>query len=100
MLQKLKLHLFIIKWTICFLNNRSINLAFNKQKQDLKQIYREISQELSILSILSLLYIRFLFLKLEIKFKLVKNLSFIDDLVIYVFEKIAKEYYTILTEAV
>ena len=58
------------------------------------------SQESSILSILFLLYIRFLFLKLEVKFNLVKNLSFIDNLTIYISEKTAEKNCTILIKAV
>jgi len=52
----------IINWVTCFLQEQVVNLVFNKNKQKLKQVATKIFQELLILSILFLIYIRFLFL--------------------------------------
>ena len=62
-----------------FINNRSIALTFDDQKQHMGQIKIDIFQKSSILSILFLIYIRFLFSKIRIKARI--NLSnFINNI--------------------
>ncbi len=68
------------------MNNRSIELAFDEKKQEKKQIRIEISQKSSILSILFLIYIRFLFTKLKIDVK-IETSSFVNDIMIYTSSK-------------
>jgi hypothetical protein len=63
-------------------------LAFDEKKQEKRQIRIEISQESSILSILFLIYTRFLFAKLKIDINIATS-SFVNDIIIYTsFKKI------------
>ena len=68
------------------MNNRSIALTFNDQKQHIRQIKIDISQKLSISSILFFIYIRFLFSKIWIKIQ-ISFFNFIDDIQINVSSK-------------
>ena len=84
----IKLNLFIQlkNWINNFMNNRSIALAFDDQKQHTRQIKIDISQKSSISSILFFIYIRFLFSKIRIKAR-TSSSSFIDDIQISVSSK-------------
>jgi hypothetical protein len=79
-----KVHLShqILRWVEEFMNNWSIELTFEKKKQNKRQIRTKISQESSISSILFLIYTRFLFVKLKIDVNIATS-SFVDDIVIY-----------------
>ena len=68
------------------MNNQSIALAFDDQKQHTSQIKIDISQKLSISSILFFIYIRFLFSKIRIKIR-ISSFSFIDNIQINVLLK-------------
>jgi hypothetical protein len=85
-MKKLHLSSQTLRWVKEFMNNRSIELAFDEKKQKKKQIRTEISQESSISSILFLIYTRFLFAKLKIDVNIATS-SFIDDIVIYTLSK-------------
>jgi len=65
------------------LQERVISLAFDGNKQKPKQIAIEIFPESPILSILFLIYIRFLFLQIRARYD-VSTSSYIDDVAIYV----------------
>ena len=84
----IKLNLFIQlkNWINNFMNNRSIALTFDDQKQHTRQIKIDISQKSSISSILFFIYIRFLFSKIQIKAR-ISSFSFIDDIQISVWSK-------------
>jgi hypothetical protein len=64
------------------MNNPSIELAFDEEKQDKRRIRIEISQRSSISSILFLIYTRFLFSKLKLDVNIATS-SLVDDIVIY-----------------
>ena len=84
----IKLNLFIQlkNWINNFMNNRSIALAFDDQKQHTRQIKIDISQKSSISSIFFFIYIRFLFSKIRIKIR-INFFKFIDDIQINVLSK-------------
>ena len=84
----IKLNLFIQlkNWVNNFMKNRSIALAFDDQKQHIRQIKIDISQKSSISSILFFIYIRFLFSKIWIKIR-ISFFSFINDIQISVLLK-------------
>jgi len=81
---KLKISVNLINWVKCFLQNRIIDLAFDDERQKSKKISTEISQDSSILLILFLIYIRYLFSKIHAKFENLQSLSYIDDVTLYV----------------
>ena len=83
---KLNLLIQLKNWVNNFMNNRSIALAFDDQKQHTRQIKTDISQKSSISSILFFIYIRFLFSKIRIKAR-TSSFSFIDDIQISVLSK-------------
>ena len=83
---KLNLPIQLKNWVNNFMNNRSIALAFDDQKQHTRQIKIDISQKSSISSILFFIYIRFLFSKIQIKVQ-TNFFSFIDDIQINVSSK-------------
>ena len=62
-MQQLNLPLSVKKWVQHFLIQRSINLAFNDEKQSAISVLTEISQNSSISLILFLIDIKFLFKK-------------------------------------
>ena len=88
---KLQLSKEIQSWTEFFLQKRKAGLAFDEEKQDIQDIEIEISQGSSILPILFLIYIRFLFSKIKAKFSQVQKPSYIDDVALYTSEKSATE---------
>ena len=81
------------------MNNRSIALAFDDQKQHTRQIKIDISQKSSISSILFFIYIRFLFLKIRLKIW-INFFNFIDDIQINVLLKNIENNCKILTEII
>ena len=82
--------------------DRKIKLTFDEKKQAARAIRIEISQRLSILFILFLIYIRFSFSKVknEHKYANIKMSSFIDDVAIEVESKNAKKNCKLLIEIV
>ena len=84
----IKLNLFIQlkNWVNNFMNNRSIALTFDDQKQHTRQIKIDISQKSSILLILFFIYIWFLFSIIRIKIR-ISPFSFIDNIQISVSSK-------------
>jgi hypothetical protein len=85
-MKKLQLSSKVLKWIEEFMNDRSIELAFDDKKQEKRQIRTEISQRSSISSILFLIYTRYLFAKLKIDVNIATS-SFVDDIVIYTSSK-------------
>jgi predicted RNA binding protein with dsRBD fold (UPF0201 family) len=85
-MKKLRLSSQARKWIEEFMNNRSIELAFDEKKQKKRQIRIEISQESSISWILFLIDTRFLFAKLKIDVNIAIS-SFVNDIVIYTSSK-------------
>ena len=82
-----------------FMNNRSIALTFDDQKQHMRQIKIDILQKSSISSILFLIYIRFLFSKIRIKTR-INSSNFIDDVQISTSSKNIKNNCKTLIEIV
>ncbi len=66
------------------LQNRIIDLAFDNERQKSKKISTEISQDSSILLILFLIYIQYLFSKIRAKFENLQSFSYINDVMLYV----------------
>src|SRR5204862_1853357 len=62
----------------CFMNNKYIQLAFDENKQEKTRVEIEISQRLSISSILFLIYIRDIFS--EINSMKIRSSSYVDDI--------------------
>jgi len=81
---KLKISINLINWVKCFLQNRIIDLAFDDERQKLKKISTEISQDSLILF---LIYIQYLFSKIRAKFENLQSLSYIDDVTLYIEER-------------
>jgi len=81
------------------LQEQIISLAFNKNKQKLKQIVRKISQELLVSLILFLIYIRFLFLQIRARYN-VSISSYIDNVTIYIEERKVAKNATILQRVI
>ena len=90
-MEKLQLSQEIQTWIKSFLQKRKTELTFDGERQQIQNIEIEIPQELSISSILFLIYIRFLFSKIKTKFSQVQKPSYIDDVTLYMTEKSAKE---------
>jgi len=84
---KLKISVNLINRVKCFLQNRIIDLAFDDERQKSKKISTEISQESFISLILFLIYIRYLFSKIRVKFENLQSLNYIDDVTLYVEER-------------
>ncbi len=87
----MKISINLINWVKCFLQNRNINLAFDEERQKLKEIETGISQGSLISPILFLIYIRFLFPKIRAKIDDLHASSYIDDVALYVEGKNIKE---------
>ena len=85
--------------TKSFLEKRKAKLAFNEEKQEIQDIKIEISQGSLISPILFLIYIRFLFSKIKVKFSEVQKPSYIDDVTLYISGKTAEENAKVLQEA-
>ena len=86
------------------MTDRRITLAFNEERNQSESVNSEISQESLILSILFLIYIRYLFVKinknhLHLNLSL-KLLSYIDDVIITVEEKTAEKNSQILMKII
>ena len=79
-----------------FLTQRSINLAFNNERQSAISVSTEISQGSSISSILFLIYIRFLFKKIQTTDIQVRSSNYINDVAFIVEGKTAEENSQIL----
>ena len=94
---KLNLSIQLKNWVNNFMNNRSIALAFDEQKQHTRQIKIGISQKSSISPIPFFIYIRFLFSKIRIKAR-ISSFSFIDDIQISVSSKNIENNCKTLTE--
>ena len=95
---KLQLSKEIQSWTEFFLQKRKAGLAFDEEKQDIQDIEIEIPQGSSISPILFLIYIRFLFSKIKVKFSQVQKPSYIDDVALYTSGKSATENSELLQE--
>ena len=85
-LMKLNLFIQLKNWVNNFMNNWSIALTFDDQKQHTRQIKIDISQKSSISSILFFIYIRSFFSKIRIKIR-INFFNFIDDIQINVSSK-------------
>ena len=101
-LHKLKMLNQLIRWVKFFMIDRKIELAFDEKKQAARSIHTEISQKLSISSILFTIYIRFLFseIKNEAKYANIRMLSFIDDVAIEIESKSAEQNCKVLNKIV
>ena len=95
-MQQLNLPLSVKKWMQHFLTQRSISLAFDDERQSAILVSTEISQDSSISSILFLIYIRFLFKKIQTTDIQVKSFSYIDDVALIVEDKTAEKNSQIL----
>jgi len=84
-MEKLGLPAYIIKWTKCFMENRSIALT-DGDREDLHHVHISIPQGSLISPILFLIYIRFFFLKIKFA-KNINTLLFINDVAIYMKSK-------------
>ncbi len=80
----------------CFLTNRSITLAFDGERNQSQSVNSGIPQGSPISPMLFLIYIRFLFTKINNKHTHLKLSSYIDDVAIIVEGKTAKENSRIL----
>ena len=79
-----------------FLTQKSINLAFNNERQSAISVSTEISQDSSISSILFLIYIRFLFKKIQITNIQVRSFNYINNVALIVEDKTAEKNSQIL----
>ena len=75
----------------CFLTNKSIVLIFDDKRNQSQSVNSGIPQGLSISSMLFLIYIRFLFTKINNKHTQLKLSSYIDNVAIVVKGKTAEE---------
>ena len=87
-MKKLHLSRTVIQWVKHFMTKRSINLIFDEHKSKTYYIESGIPQGSPISPILFLIYIRYLFPKIRMKFN-AHSPSFIDDVAIYVENKTA-----------
>ena len=96
---KLQLIKQVQSWTKSFLEKRKAELVFNEEKQEIQDIKIEIPLESLISPILFLIYIRFLFSKIKVKFSEVQKPSYINDVTLYISGKTAEENTKVLQEA-
>ena len=94
-MKKLHLPQTVLRWVQCFLTDRRITLAFDGERNQSERVNSGIPQGSPISSILFLIYIRYLFVKIN-KNHLHLNLSlklssYIDDVIITVEGKTAEE---------
>ena len=89
-MKKLHLSRIVIQWVKHFMTKRSINLIFNEHKNKTYYIESGIPQGSQISPILFLIYIRYLFPKIRMKFN-AHSPSFIDDVAIYIENKTAEQ---------
>ena len=85
----LELSISLLIWLRCFLNQRSIQLVFDQQKQDKTSIEIGIPQGSPVSPILFLIYIRNIFYNINMKD--IRAPSYIDDIGIIVASKTVKE---------
>ena len=90
-MKRLHLPQIVLRWVQCFLTNRSITLAFDGERNQSQSVNSGISQGSPISPMLFLIYIRFLFTKINNKHTQLKLPSYIDDVAIIVEGKTAKE---------
>ena len=101
-MKKLHLPQTVLRWVQCFLTDRRITLAFDGERNQSERVNSGIPQGSPISPILFLIYIRYLFVKIN-KNHLHLNLSlklpsYIDDVAITVEGKTAEENSQILME--
>src|SRR6266496_5264551 len=87
----------LCSWIKCFMNNRYIQLAFDGNKQEKTRVEIEIPQDLSILSILFLIYIKDIFS--EINSMQIRSPSYVDDIRLVASSESIEENYLILENA-
>ncbi len=90
-MKRLRLPQIVLRWVQCFLTNRSITLAFDGERNQSQSVNSGIPQGSPISPMLFLIYIRFLFTKINNKHTQLKLPSYIDDVAIIVEGKTAKE---------
>ena len=95
-MQQLNLPLSVKKWVQHFLIQRSISLAFDDERQSAISVLTEIPQSSLISSILFLIYIRFLFKKIQTTSIQVRSSNYINDVALIVEDKTAEENSQIL----
>ena len=84
----------LCSWIKYFINNRYIQLAFDGNKQEKTRVEIEILQDLSILSILFLIYIRDIFP--EINSMQIRSSSYVDNIKLVASSESIEENYLIL----
>ena len=87
----------LCSWIECFINNRYVQLAFDKNKQEKTRVEIEISQDSSISSILFLIYIRDIFS--EINSMQIRSSSYVDDIELVASSETIEENCLILENA-
>ena len=95
-MQQLNLSLSVKKWVQYFLTQKSISLTFDDERQSAILVSTEISQDSSISSIFFLIYIRFLFKKIQTTDIQVRSFNYIDDIALIVEDKTAEKNSQIL----
>ena len=90
-MKRLHLPLVVLRWVQCFLTNRSITLVFDGERNQSQSVNSEIPQGSLISPMLFLIYIRFLFTKINNNHTQLKLPSYIDDVAIIVEDKTAKK---------
>ena len=90
MIKQLKLLHQLIQWIKLFMKNRKINLFFDDNKNDFFDIESKIFQKSSILLILYFIYVRNI--HLQIYMQIIKFWNFIDDIIVYLNNKLIKSY--------
>jgi len=90
-MKRLHLSQIVLRWVQCFLTNRSITLVFDDERNQSQSVNSGISQGSLISPMLFLIYIRFLFTKINNKHTQLKLPSYIDDVAIIVEGKTAKK---------
>ncbi len=101
-MQDLYLLYILTKWVQSFLSDWTVSLVFDEERDSDQKVKSEISQSLSISSILFLIYIRFLFTQVKKQHtdSQIKILSYIDDVTVMVKGKSAEENSIVLKKVV
>ncbi len=95
--KNLDLSRLLCSWIECFMNNRYIQLAFDENKQEKTRVEIEISQDLSISSILFLIYIKDIFS--EINSMQIRSSSYVDNIELVASSEFIEENCLILENA-